>query len=231
MDASTPMKVMAFGATGMIGQGVLRECLLDPGVERVLAVGRSATGQKHEKLREIVHANLTNYARIASEFAGYDACFFCLGISSAGMSEADYRRVTYDIAIAAARILVDTNPGMTFVFVSGAGSDRTGKSRTMWARVKGEAETAILALPFAGKYVFRPAFVRPEHGIRSRTASYRALYAIARPLVPLMSACFPRYFTTTGRVARAMLNVARHGFSKAVLENDDINAASEPPRA
>src|SRR5580700_8327878 len=117
------MKVILFGATGMVGQGVLRECLLDPGVERVLAVGRSATGQKHDKLRELVHPDLTDYSSVAGDLSGYDSCFFCLGVSSAGMSEADYRRVTYDIAVAAARALVAKNPGMTFVFVSGAGTD------------------------------------------------------------------------------------------------------------
>jgi uncharacterized protein YbjT (DUF2867 family) len=223
------MNVILFGATGMVGQGVLRECLLDPDVERVLTVGRSATGQKHEKLRELVHPDLTGYARIAGELSGYDACFFCLGVSSAGMSEADYRRVTYDIAVAAARTLVDKNPAMTFIFVSGAGTDPTGKSRTMWARVKGQAETAILALPFKGKYIFRPAFIRPMHGIRSRTALYRVLYVIMAPLIPLLKALFPRYVTTSERVGRAMLNVAKHGAAKLVLENDDIDAAADAP--
>jgi uncharacterized protein YbjT (DUF2867 family) len=149
------------------------------------------------------------------------------------MSEADYRRVTYDIAIAAARALVVRNADMTFVFVSGAGTDSTGKSRTMWARVKGEAENAILALPFKGKYAFRPAFIRPMHGITSRTRSYRVLYAILAPFFPLLNTLFPRQVTTTERVGRAMLNVARRGGPKAVLENDDINglaAAVAPSR-
>src|SRR5579864_7886858 len=146
------MKAILFGATGMVGKSVLRECLNDPDVERVLAVGRRASGETHDKLRELVHADLTDYSAVADQLAGYDACFFCLGVSSAGMSEADYRRVTYDIAVAAARALVDRNPGMTFIFVSGAGTDSTGKSGSMWARVKGETENAILALPFKGKY-------------------------------------------------------------------------------
>jgi uncharacterized protein YbjT (DUF2867 family) len=221
------MKVILFGATGMVGQGVLRECLLDPGVERVLAVGRSATGQKHDKLRELVHPDLTDYSSVAGDLSGYDACFFCLGVSSAGMSEADYRRVTYDIAVAAARALVEKNPGMTFIFVSGAGTDGTGKSRTMWARVKGDAENAILGLPFKGKYAFRPALIRPQHGITSKTRSYRAFYAVAGPIFPLLKACFPRHVTTTERVGRAMLNVARHGASKPILENADIDAAAD----
>jgi uncharacterized protein YbjT (DUF2867 family) len=221
------MRVIIFGATGMIGQGVLRECLLDPGVERVLAVGRSATGQEHEKLRELVQADLTDYSRVGEEFSGYDACFFCLGASSAGMSEADYRRVTYDIAVAAARALVEKNASMTFIFVSGAGTDGTGRSRTLWARVKGDAENAILALPFKGKYAFRPALVRPMHGITSRTRSYRILYATLDPLFPLLRALFPRHVTTTENIARAMLRVARNGAPQAVLENDDINIAAE----
>jgi uncharacterized protein YbjT (DUF2867 family) len=225
------MKAILFGATGMVGQGVLRECLLDPDVERVLAVGRSAPAQTHDKLRELVLADLTEYASAKDELSGYDACFFCLGVSSAGMSEADYRRVTRDYAVAAARALVEVSPGMAFIFVSGAGTDSTGKSRTMWARVKGEAENAILALPFARKHVFRPAVIEPMHGITSRTRSYRILYSILWPLLPVVRALLPRHVTTTERVGRAMLNVARHGAAKPVLENDDINAAATAPPA
>jgi uncharacterized protein YbjT (DUF2867 family) len=242
------MKVILFGGTGMVGQGVLRECLFDPGVERVLAIGRGGTGQTHDKLRDLVRKDLTDYTGPEGELEGYDACFFCLGIASAGMSEADYRRITHDIAVAAAKVLVKASPGMpvsmggdppnpppqapvpprrfgTFVYVSGAGSDAA--SRTMWARVKGEAENAILALPFARAYAFRPAFIKPEHGITSRTASYRALYAVAGPLFPVLKAVFPRHMTTTTRVARAMLEAARHGAPKAVLENADIEALAE----
>ncbi len=220
------MKVIIFGATGMVGQAALRESLLDPGVERVLTVGRSATGLTHEKLHELIHADLTDYSGVSDELAGYDACFFCLGVSSAGMSEAAYRRVTFEIAVAAGRALVEANPGMTFIFVSGRGTDSTGKSRTMWARVKGEAENAILAMPFKAAYAFRPAFIRSMHGIKSRTRSYRVLYAILTPLIPLVTVLFPRHVTTTEAIGRAMLNVARHGAPKRVLESDDINAAA-----
>ncbi|HEY3822474.1 MAG TPA: NAD(P)H-binding protein [Polyangiaceae bacterium] len=214
--------MIIFGATGMIGGGVLRECLLDDGVERVLVVGRSKTGKTDGKLHELVVPDLTDYTAVAGELGGYDACFFCLGISSAGMDEASYRRVTYDIAVAAARALVAANPTMTFVFVSGAGTDAT--SKTMWARVKGETEKAILDLPFARKYAFRPAFVRPMHGVTSRTRAYRVLYAVTRPVMPVLSALAPRYVTTTERIGRAMLSVARKGSSKAILESGDINA-------
>ncbi|HEY2404804.1 MAG TPA: NAD(P)H-binding protein [Polyangiaceae bacterium] len=223
------MRVILFGATGMVGQGVLRECLLDPGVEQVLAIGRKPTGQTHEKLRELTLPDLTDYSSVASELTGYDACFFCLGVTSAGTTEADYRRITKDIAVAAAQAFVGNNPNMTFIFVSGTGADSTGTSRTMWARVKGEAENAILGMPFKGKYVFRPAFIRPLHGIKSRTAIYRFLYALAWPLVPLIARLFPGKVTTTERVGRAMLNVARSGYSKPILESADMDAAADPP--
>lgn len=216
------MKVIVFGATGMVGQGVLRECLLDPGVDRVLTVGRAATGKRHAKLDELVHADLADYSTVASRLAGYDACFFCLGVSSAGMKEADYRRVTHDFALAAAGTLARVSPGMTFIFVSGAGTDADGGS--MWARVKGETERAILALPFKAAYMFRPAFIQPLHGISSRTALYRILYALLRPLVPVIRALSPRWVTTTEQVGRAMLEVARRGYPRPILENWEIDA-------
>jgi uncharacterized protein YbjT (DUF2867 family) len=219
------MKVILFGATGMIGQGVLRECLLDPGVETVLAVGRRATGRLEPKLRELTLPDLTDYSAVEAELTGYDACFFCLGVSSAGLSEPEYRRVTYDIALAAARTLVRLDPAMTFVFVSGAGADATGRGRVMWARVKGETENAVLALPFRASYVFRPAFIQPRHGIRSRTRLYQAFYTVLGPLYPVWKALFPRHVTTTEQVGRAMLAVARRGAPQRVLESADIDAA------
>jgi uncharacterized protein YbjT (DUF2867 family) len=222
------MNVVLFGATGMIGQGVLRECLLDPGVERVVSVGRSATGQQQPKLREVVHRDLHDFSAIESELAGVDACFFCLGIASAGMSEEDYSRITYGIAAAAADTLARLNPDMTFVFVSGAGADSTESGRIMWARVKGKAENAILRLPFKG-YVFRPAFVQPLHGIRSRTTLYRVFYVILAPLMPLIRRLFPGSVTTTVEVGRAMLDVARNGAPKRVLESKDIRRAAGFP--
>ena len=170
------MKVILFGATGMVGQGVLRECLLDAGVESVLAVGRSPTGQRHEKLREIVHDNFLDYSAIESRLAGYDACFFCLGVSSLGMNEEHYRHLTYDITLAAARTLAKLNPQMVFVYVTGRGTDSSEKGSLMWARVKGKTENDLLRLPFKAAYMFRPAGIQPLHGIRSRTAWVQAIY-------------------------------------------------------
>jgi uncharacterized protein YbjT (DUF2867 family) len=218
------MKVVIFGATGMVGQGVLRECLLDSDVERVLTVGRRATGQKHEKLREIVHENLLDLSSVEGELAGFDACFYCLGVSSAGMNEADYTRVTYDVTMAVAGTLVRRSPGMTFVFVSGAGTDGTERGRSMWARVKGRTENALLRLPFKAAWMFRPAFIQPLHGIVSRTPAYRVLYRVMGPLYPLWKALLPAWVTTTEKVGKAMLAVVRRGAPKTVLENGDINA-------
>ncbi|MEP6470810.1 MAG: NAD(P)H-binding protein [Acidobacteriota bacterium] len=221
------MKVILFGATGMVGQGVLRECLLDSEVETVLAIGRSPTGQRHAKLQEIVHSDFSDFSDfsgIADRVSGYDACFFCLGVSSAGMGEADYRRVTFDITLAAAKALVDRNPAMTFVYVSGAGTDSTERGRTMWARVKGKTENALLALPFRAAYMFRPAVIQPGPGIVSKTKSYRVLYGVFGPLFPLLRTLFPRFVTTTEEVGRAMIEVATHGAGQRVLENADIIA-------
>lgn len=207
----------------MVGQGVLRECLQDPGVDRVLAIGRSAAGQRHGKLRELVVKDFADFSAIERDLTGHDACFFCLGITSAGMSEADYRRVTCDIALAAARALVKVNPGMTFIFVSGAGADSSEQGRVMWARVKGATENALLALPFKGVYVFRPAAIQPLHGLRSKTTWINVAYAVLGPLYPVWKTLFPKYVTTTELVGRAMINVARRGAPQRVLENGDIN--------
>ena len=217
------MKVILFGATGMVGQGVLRECLIDPGVESVLAVGRSPTEQTHAKLREIVHDNFTDFSAIESELAGYDACFFCLGVSSVGMDEARYRHLTYDITMAAATTLAKLYPGMVFIYVTGRGTDSTEQGSLMWARVKGKTENDLLKLPFKAAYMFRPAGIQPLHGIRSKTAWYQAVYVIAAPLLTLLNRIAPKYVTTTEQVGRAMIKVARDGFPRPVLESEDID--------
>jgi uncharacterized protein YbjT (DUF2867 family) len=217
------MNVLLFGASGMVGQGVLRECLLDPEVTSVLSIVRSGTGQQDPKLREIVHQNFLDFSSIESELSGLDACFFCLGVSSAGMSEENYRPVTYDITLAAAATLVKLNIKMTFVFVSGAGTDSSEHGRIMWARVKGQTENALLRLPFKAAYMFRPGVIVPLHGIKSRTALYRIPYAVLGPLLPLLRTLMPKYVTTTEKLGRAMLIVAKRGAPKTVLESSDIN--------
>jgi len=207
----------------MVGQGALRECLLDPGVDRVLCVGRSSTRQRHPKLREILHADLFDLTPVESQLAGYDACFFCLGVSSVGMQEDAYRHVTYDLTLTVARTLVRLNPAMTFVYVSGAGTD-SSEQGSMWARVKGATENALLRLPFKAAYMFRPGAILPLHGIVSKTPAYRIFYAMTRPLWRPLRAAFPQAITTTEQLGRAMLRAARTGAPKSILGSADINA-------
>jgi uncharacterized protein YbjT (DUF2867 family) len=218
------MKVILFGATGMVGQGVLRECLLDPDVVSVLAVGRSPTGRSHAKLREIVHDNFMDYSAIESELTGFDACFFCLGVSSIGMEEERYRHLTYDITLAAATALSKLNPGMVFIYVTGRSTDSTEQGPMMWARVKGKTENDLLKLPFKAAYMFRPAGIQPLHGIKSKTGWIQAIYVVTTPLLSLLARTSPKFMTTTEQVGRAMIKVARDGYPKPILESEDINA-------
>jgi uncharacterized protein YbjT (DUF2867 family) len=212
----------------MVGQGVLRECMLDRRVEAVLSVVRRASGpslgRRSEKVTELVTDNFYDFSAFEDAFAGYDACIFCLGVSSVGMKADEYRRVTYDITMAAARAVVEANPmsagGATFVYVSGAGTDASG--RAMWARVKGETENALLAMPFKAAYMFRPGLIVPMHGIRSKTAVYQRVYSALRPVLPLLLRMFPKRVTTTEQLGRAMLEVAMRGYPKPVLEGADI---------
>lgn len=217
------MNIIIFGATGMVGQGVLRECLLDPDVQQVLSIVRSATGQQHAKLRELVHADFFDYSTIERELTGFDACFFSLGITSAGMTEQQYYHVTYDLTLEAAETVARLNPGMTFIYVSGAGTDSSESGRTMWARVKGKTENALLHLPFKAAYMFRPGLIQPLHGITSKTRVYRAFYTLAKPILPLLKAIFPRQITTTEQLGHAMLQVAKRGYPTPILESRDIN--------
>jgi uncharacterized protein YbjT (DUF2867 family) len=216
------MNVLILGATGMVGQGVLRECLLDDGVARVVTLGRSATGQAHPKLREIVQANLFDLTPIESELRGLDACFYSLGATAAGKSEAEYTRINYDLTLSVAGTLARIDPDMTFVYVSGMGTDSTERGRTMWARVKGRTENALLRLPFKAAYMLRPGIILPMHGIKSKTTLYRVGYTLMTPLYPALRALFPRAITTTEHLGRVMLRLARSGYSKPVLEPADI---------
>jgi len=219
------MKMIVFGATGMIGQGVLRECLRDPRVTEVVTIGRAATGRQDPKLREVVHADLYDLTPIAADLAGTDACFFCLGVTSAGKTEAEYRRITYDHTMAAARPLAAANPAATFIYVSGAGTDSTEQGRTMWARVKGATENALFALPFHA-YAFRPGYIHPMHGVTSRTRWYRWLYVVAKPLYPIARRIWRDQLTTSEALGRAMITVAVGGWPSKILNPADINAAA-----
>jgi uncharacterized protein YbjT (DUF2867 family) len=217
------MKVILFGATGMVGQGCLRECLIDPDVESVLAVGRSPTGHSNAKLHEITHDNFLDYSAIESELTGYDACFFCLGVSSVGMDEARYRHLTYDITLAAAKTLSRLNPGMVFTYVTGRSTDSTEQGPIMWARVKGKTENDLLKLPFKAAYMFRPAGIQPLHGVRSKVGWIQAIYVVTAPLLGLLARTSPKFMTTTEQLGRAMIKVARDGYPRPVLESEDIN--------
>ncbi|GMV06030.1 MAG: hypothetical protein AMXMBFR53_23070 [Gemmatimonadota bacterium] len=219
------MRVVIFGATGMVGGGALREALDAREVEEVVTVGRRPTGLSHPKLAEVVHDDLFDYTPVRDRLGGLDACFFCLGVTSAGMREDAYRRVTLDLTVAAARALLELSPGMTFCFVSGAGTDSTERGRVMWARVKGAAENALFGMPFKAVYAFRPAFIQPLRGTRSRTRLYLAFYAVTSPLYPLLRRLFPRWVTDSVTVGRALIRVAAEGYPKRILENEDVNVA------
>lgn len=222
------MKVVLFGASGMVGKGALLECLDSPLVERVVVVGRSSCGVTHGKLAEVLHRDFGDYSAIADGLTGFDACFFCLGVSSVGMSEADYRPVTYDFTIAAAEALLARNPALTFIYVSGTGTDSTEKGRVMWARVKGATENKLLSMPFKGAHMFRPGIIQPKRGVTAKGTGTRILYAVlGPPLIPILNALAPNSVTTTERVGRAMIRVVAEGSEKKHLENADINALGD----
>ena len=197
------MIVLLFGASGMIGQGVLRECLRDPEVRRVITIGRQPLGVHHEKLHEIVQPDVGNLSSHQAELRAVDACFFCLGVSALGMSEASYSAITYDLTVKVAQQLARIAPALVFVYVTGMGTDSSEHGRTMWARVKGRTENALLAMQFRGAYMFRPGFVQPVDGARSKTRWYRAIYATLGPLLPLIRRAFPNHVVTTAEIGRA----------------------------
>lgn len=220
------MNVLIFGATGMVGQGVMRECLAAADVEKVLTVGRTPTGQQHPKLQELVHAEMWDYANVEAELSNFDACFFCIGVTSSGMSEQKYTHLTYDMTLSVAGTLARLNPQMVFVYVSGAGADSSETGRIMWERVRGKTENALLKLPFRGVYIFRPGMIQPV-GVKSKTTSYRWFYTLTKPLLPVLRSMLPDQVLSTPQVGQAMLAAVRHGAPKRVLESPDINALSK----
>ena len=217
------MNVVLFGATGMVGAGVLIECLDDHRVQSVMAVGRRPCGVAHPKLRELTRSDLFEYGDATDELQHLDACFFCLGASAVGMSEAAYHRVTYDLTIVAAESLLDLNPALTFCYVTGEGTDSTERGRRMWARVKGRTENQLLRMSRSA-YMFRPGYIQPLRGVRHKTLVYRALHTVLGPFYALLERLMPKHVTSTVNVGRAMIAVAAQGHQKLVLENPDINS-------
>jgi len=214
------MKIRAilFGATGMVGEGVLRKALDHTDVESVLVIGRRSCGVSHPKLKELIHRDFYDYAGIDGQLAGYNACWFCLGVTSVGKKEGEYRRLTYDLTMQAARTLSKLNPSMTFCYISGTGTDSTEKGRVMWARVKGKTENDLRALPFKATYAFRPGFIKPYKGLKNSYGVSKVLGSI----YPIMKVVFPKYVCTLEDLALAMINAAKDGYSSPVLENPDI---------
>ncbi len=220
------MRVILFGATGMVGQGVLRECVLDPDVDRVLSISRSSIGEANSRVTEVLHDDFFDFGPLDDTLRGFDACLFCLGVSSAGMDEAKYSRLTYDLTMAAAQAVLKANPAITFLYISGTGTDSTETGRSMWARVKGKTENALLRLPFGAAYMLRPGYIQPMHGIRSKTKLYRTIYALVSPIYPLLRMVARRYVITTEELGRAMVEIAKNGNPKHILESSDLlNAA------
>ena len=223
------MKVLIFGATGMVGQGVLRQCLAAEDVSLVTVVGRTPVVQNHAKLQQCLQGDLLTLGEQADQLRGFDACFFCLGVSSSGMSEEAYRQITYDLTLSVARLLAQLNPSLVFTYVSGAGADSTEHGRSMWARVKGKTENDLKKLPFSGVYLFRPGLIQPLHGIRSKTKMYQRFYSLAYPLLSLIRRVCPRLLVSTEDMGNAMLNAARARTGRVTVEARDIVRLARGP--
>lgn len=221
------IKAIITGSTGMVGKGVLLECLDNPAVSEVLLINRHPIDIKHPKLKEIIHKNFFDLSPIEPQLQGYNACYFCLGTSALRKTETLYHRVTYELTLHTAQTLVRLNPGLTFCYVSGQGTDSTEKGRIMWARVKGKTENALLVMPFGGAYMFRPGYIQPMHGIKSKTALYNAFYVVLKPLYPVLKALFPNSITTNEAIGKAMIAVTLKGNPRKILGPKDINALAK----
>ena len=216
MKSSEKLKVIVTGATGMVGEGVAHECLLNENVDQVLIINRKPSGMSHAKLKEIILPDFFNLSAIENQITGYNACFFCLGVSSVGMSEADYTRVTYDLTMNVARTLSRLNPDMTFCYISGAGTNEHGK--LMWARVKGKTETDLTKLPFKSIYNFRPGIIEPTKGLKNTLKPYRYIGW----LLPLIRLVLPNSICSLRELGLAMIHSAEVGYEKQILEVKDI---------
>jgi uncharacterized protein YbjT (DUF2867 family) len=210
-------KAIITGATGMVGEGVLLECLNHPAVEKILVINRKPGGMSHPKLREIIHTDLLNLASIEPQLAGYDACFFCLGVSSVGMSQEEYKRITYDLTLNVAQLLAKGNPDMTFCYITGAGTDSSEHGRIAWARVKGATENALMRL-FKRAYMFRPGFMKATAGQKNLKSYYQWLAWV----YPIGRALYPAGFCTLREVGQAMINAVIEGYPQSILEVKDI---------
>ena len=212
------MKVIITGATGMVGEGVLHECLHHSEVESVLIINRRSYELEHPKLKEIIHADFSDFSSIENELKGYDAAFLCMGVSSVGMNEEKYRHLTYDLTLALATPLAKLNPDMTLIYVSGAGTDSTEKGRSMWARVKGKTENDLLKMPFKDAYAFRPGGITPTKGLKNTYTILRVM----NPILPVFRFLFPKLVCSLREVGLAMINVTLKGYDKKVIEVPDI---------
>jgi len=216
------MKTIITGATGMVGKGVLLECLDHKQVSEVLVIGRNPVDIQHPKLKQLIHKDFSDFSGVTTQLKDYDACFFCMGVISVGMKEADYKHLTYDFALSLARVLVENNPDMTFNYVSGVGTDSSEKGRTMWARVKGKTENELLKLGFKQAYMFRPSVIIPLRGVKSRTKSYQVLYDYFTWLLKLIKSVFPNSIITTAQIGQAMINSVLKGYPENILHLKDI---------
>ncbi|MDQ3019782.1 MAG: NAD-dependent epimerase/dehydratase family protein [Bacteroidota bacterium] len=212
------IKTIITGATGMIGEGVLHECLLDQGVEKVLVINRRPCGVSHPKLTEIIHSNFFDLSDIEVQLKNYNACVFCLGVSSVGMKEKEYSRLTYDLTMNFAETLLKLNPEMTFCYISGVGTDSTEKGKIMWARVKGKTENDLLKLPFKKVYAFRPGYMQPTKGLKNTLIYYK----FGAWLYPIFRILFPNHVSTLKELGIAMINSVSKGYDKPILEVKDI---------
>jgi nucleoside-diphosphate-sugar epimerase len=212
------IKAIVLGATGMVGEGVLHECLKHPDVESVLVINRRPCGVKHEKLKEIIHQDFYDFSSISAQLSGYNACYFCMGVSSIGMNETDYRKITYDLTMHVADLMAKQNPDMTFCYVSGTGTDGSEKGRSMWACIKGKTENDLLKRPFRDAYMFRPGYIQPTRGLKN---AYK-MYKVLGPLYPVWKTLFPNYVCTLENLGLSMINVALYGADKKILESKDI---------